>query len=357
MRRLGRRGITLLVSFLLSFNAFAASETQFKEYTVENLDDAVMQQVARRFEVIRREGTRYTILVPTHSTEAFLQLAPQAQPVAEDTDLRDDPEYYAGYRNFAEVEATLKKIAAEHPDIAKLETYGQSSAGRPLYVLKISDNVAADEEDEPRLLLDAATHGDEIITTEVLLRLLEEVVNGYGSDARLSAMVDKAAIYFVPVINPDGFAQRQRYADGVDPNRQYPYPRKPDQRPIGIIQSIMDLVGKHQFKGSIDFHAYGEMVMYPWAYTHDAIADASHRTEFADLTNSMAELNRYAAGPIADVIYVAEGSSADYYYWKYQTRAIAVEMGRSKSPSSAQIPAVMDDVREMTWRFVEHFIH
>lgn len=356
MKRITLRGLLLLFSFLLTFEAFAETKIQFKEFTVENLDDAVMQQVARRFEVIRREGARYTVLVPSDSVSAFLNLAPEARLVAEENNLEDDPEYFAGYRDIAEVEATLKKFASEHPDIARLETYGQSREGRPLYVLKISDNVALDEADEPRLLLDAATHGDEIITTEVLLRLLEEMVNGYGTDARLSAMVDKAAIYFVPVINPDGFAKRNRYAEGVDPNRQYPYPENPNRRPIGIIQSIMDLVAKHQFKGSIDFHAYGEMVMYPWAYTHNPIDDVNHRAELANLTNRMAELNRYAAGPIADVIYIAEGSSADYYYWKHQTRAIAVEMGHSKSPSSTQIPGMVNDVREMTWRFVEHFI-
>lgn len=354
MHKKKQRALMLILSFLLTFDAaFATPAMEFREYAVSNLSEATMRQVAEDFEVIRREGTRFIVLVPTHKTSAFLRLAPVAELLPEEAPL--EPEALSGYRDFTAVEGTLKKIAESHPDIAHLETYGQSTDGRPLYVLKISDHVATDEAGEPRLLLDAATHGDEIITTEVLLRLLEELVNGYGSDNRLTDLINKNAIYFAPVVNPDGFVKRARYADGVDPNRQYPYPSKPNQRPIGIIQSLMDLVAKHQFHGAVTFHAYGEMVMYPWGYTREGINDANDLAEFETLTKKMAEQNNYAAGSIADVIYVAKGSSADYYYWKHQTKAIAVEVGHSKSPSSSQIPVVVDDVREMTWRFLEHF--
>lgn len=352
MRHIIRRG-WLLLSFFLACEAFAATKTQFVEFAVGGLPETVMRQVAREFEVIRREGSRYVVLVPAAKKAAFLKLAPQAELLPDTESLETGS--LEGYRDFAGVEATLKKIAADFPEIARLETYGQSTEGRPLHLLKISDNVSADEADEPRLLIDAATHGDEIITTEVVLRLLEELVHGYGSDTRLTNIVNQNAIYVAPVVNPDGFVQRDRYADGVDPNRQYPYPKKPDRHPIGIIQSLMDLFARHHFKGSITFHASGELVMYPWGYTHDPISNETDRSDFAAMADRMAEENHYTAGPIADVIYVAEGSSADYYYWKHQTKAMAVELTSSKAPASRQIPAVVDDAREMTWRFMEHF--
>lgn len=355
MKHLKRCRWLVLVSFLFTYDVFAATKMQFREFAVEQLDEIVMRQVAREFEVLRRDGSRYVVLVPTHKMTAFLKLAPYAELLPDTESM--DVESPAGYRDFAAVEETLKKIAADFPQIAQLETYGQSTEGRPLYLLKISDNVAVDEADEPRMLLDAATHGDEIITTEVILRLIEELVHGYGSDTRLTNIVNQNAIYVAPVVNPDGFVQRQRYADGVDPNRQYPYPEKPDRHSIGIIQSLMDLFAKHQFKSSITFHAFGELVMYPWGYTHEPIRSEADRSDFAALADRMAEHNHYTAGPIADVIYIAEGSSADYYYWKYQTKAIAVELTRSKAPASSQIPGVVDDAREMTWRFLEHFVN
>jgi hypothetical protein len=60
-------------------------------------------------------------------------------------------------------------------------------------------------------------------------------------------------------------------------------------------------------------------------------------------------------GPISEVIYVAKGSSADYYYWQKKTKALAIEVGRAKAPPAQQIPAYTEAQAEATWRFLESF--
>ena len=69
----------------------------------------------------------------------------------------------------------------------------------------------------------------------------------------------------------------------------------------------------------------------------------------------MAETNGYAVGQISRIIYIAQGSSADYYHWETGSLSYGIELATSKAPETSAIPQVVDEAREMTWRFVEHF--
>jgi hypothetical protein len=54
------------------------------------------------------------------------------------------------------------------------------------------------DEDEPELMITAATHGDEIITPEVVLDLINKMVDGYnGGNQRFLDMVNNREIYFI----------------------------------------------------------------------------------------------------------------------------------------------------------------
>ncbi|MEZ4741868.1 MAG: M14 family zinc carboxypeptidase [Bdellovibrionota bacterium] len=267
--------------------------------------------------------------------------------------MKKDPNYLSGYRTFAQVQAALQTLAAQHPQFVHLSQIGISDEGRPQWVLKLSDNAQNDEE-EPELMITAATHGDEIITTETTLRFVEELVAGYGTNERITNIIDNNEIFFIPVVNPDGFTKRERYAAGRDPNRDYPWPEKEQRVSVPCIDNLIKFFHSRNIVGSIDFHAFGELVMYPWAYSRQA-PDSADQLIFANLANQMSEINAYTAGQISQVIYIAKGSSADYYYWKNNTIATAVELTRSKAPNSDQIPRILDETREMTLRFLENF--
>jgi len=184
---------------------------------------------------------------------------------------------------------------------------------------------------------------------------VKELLAGQGRNTRLSRMVTDHELWVLPMVNPQGYSRRTRYAGGfTDPNRDYPYPDDPNVQSVDCIDLLRKFFHAHDFKGSLDVHAYGKMVMYPWAYTERA-PESADVLDFDHLVNSMAEQNGYAAGQISQVIYVAKGSSADYYYWKNRTKAIAVELGTSKVPPISRVPAVVDEAREMVWRFIENF--
>jgi hypothetical protein len=98
----------------------------------------------------------------------------------------------------------------------------------------------------------------------------------------------------------------------------------------------------------MDIHSSGAMIMYPWAYTMEPITSVDQK-EFHELTRQMSSFNGYRYGQISKVIYIAKGSSADYYYWKNKTAAIAIEVG------SSSITGALSELKDSIWAFIEHF--
>ncbi|MGE0172687.1 MAG: M14 family zinc carboxypeptidase [Oligoflexales bacterium] len=351
----------LLIS-LLGVTAFGSSNPVLSKYKVINPSPETLRVISDKWEIVGREGNVFEVIIPANQATQLSSLQNTGLELLEaDTSamfhnpLLRSFGYFDAYRNFDQVTAYIKTLAQDYPNIVQLSEYGQSTDGRPLYVLKISDDVATDEA-EPKIMLDAATHGDEIITVEVLLGIVDEIVKGYGTNQRLTNFVNNTELYFIPVVNPDGFSARQRYADGVDPNREYPWPEQTERRPIGIISDLIEFTNQHHFDGSLTFHAYGELIMYPWGFSQDVIGEQTLKTEYEQLSQKMAAANHYRTGQISKVMYIAKGSSSDYYLWKNNTFSIAIEIATNKAPHSAKIPEVTTQSKEMTYSFIEHFI-
>ncbi|MEO1086099.1 MAG: M14 family zinc carboxypeptidase, partial [Acidobacteriota bacterium] len=136
---------------------------------------------------------------------------------------------FSNFHSPAEVDAILEELVDEHPTLARLSTIGTSHEGRPIQVLKISDNVHLDETDEDDVLFVAAHHAREWITVEMALYLAEQLLVRYDTDPQLRADIDNLEIWIVPIVNPDGVAyswlptgdrmwrkNRALNADGVD---------------------------------------------------------------------------------------------------------------------------------------------
>lgn len=338
----------LCLSLVFTIHSTFAAEV-IRSYQV-SVNPLKMNQIAKKFEVVQRLEKGFEVYVLEERVAEFLKLAPNAVLLQKNISPDVSDKAIPVYRNYTQVEQDLKNFASTYKTLATLDTYGVTKQGRNLYVLKLSTG----GENKPRLMLTAATHGDELITTEVLFNLTGELLKGYGTDSRLTKILDGKDIYIIPVVSPDSFEARQRYVQSMDPNRSYPWPDEPNNKTVDVIQSMMDFTNKMKFTGSLDMHAYGKLVMYPWAYTRKA-PPASDVVTFKDLVVSMAKDNQYKAGQISTTIYVAEGSSADYFYWKSGTKAVAVEIGREKIPHWDKIPAVTNEAREMIWTFLEYF--
>jgi hypothetical protein len=201
-----------------------------------------------------------------------------------------------GYSDLNGVLLRMQEIAAAHPEIARYvditETYHAPPTveGRHLFALKISDNVAVDE-DEPAVLIVAAHHAREISTPEIGLQAASRLTAGYGTDPRITAAVDGHEIWIAPVWNPDGYdfvftaqnmwrKNRRPFANGtgVDQNRNYPQGwtascagstsassdtyKGPSAASEAETQTMMIWSQAERFAKVIDYHSSGREVLY-----------------------------------------------------------------------------------------------
>ncbi len=123
-----------------------------------------------------------------------------AVPTAQATDL-----WPGAFKTYEQIESEILAVETAHPEIVDVFSIGQSYEGRELYAAKISDNVALNE-GEPEVLIDALHHSNEHVTLAQALDLLHTLVDGYGVDTAITALVDERVTWIVFAVNPDGLA-------------------------------------------------------------------------------------------------------------------------------------------------------
>ncbi|GGM47772.1 M14 family zinc carboxypeptidase [Dactylosporangium sucinum] len=271
----------------------------------------------------------------------------------------DFPSADSLYHNYAEMTAELNQAVADHPAILRKSSLGTSYEGRDIPVIKISDNVATDE-NEPEVLYTAHQHAREHLTVEMALYLIRQLTDGYGTDARITNVVNTREIWIVPDMNPDGGEydiatgayrswrkNRQPNAGssnvGTDLNRNWGYNwgccggssgttssetyRGPSAFSAPETQRVRDFVlgrrvgGVQQIKTHIDFHTYGKLVLWPFGYTTANTApglDADQEATFRTLGIQMAGTNGYTPEQASD-LYITDGSIDD---WLWGTQGI-----------------------------------
>jgi len=90
-----------------------------------------------------------------------------------------------------------------------------SIGGNPLEWVRISDNPEVNE-DEPEILYDSLIHGQEWGAMMQLVYYMWYLLENYETDPVIKQIIDNAELYFIPVVNPDGFLFSQVF------NNQYP---------------------------------------------------------------------------------------------------------------------------------------
>ncbi len=351
--------LILIMTISLS-SSHAIDKQDISQYEI-NVSSSKIDKIIEEFEVISHQNEVLQVYVPTFRTHEFLGLAPFAKLIEQDIysndlniELKSNLNIGHRYETYEDIVEGMKQLALDFPQYVKLGIYGQSIKKNNLYYLKISDNVQ-DDENENQLLFTAATHGDELITTDTMMSYITSLVKQIDSNELVKERVDNNELFFIPIVNPDGYKRKRRYtSNGLDPNRQYPYPDKPDTKSVKCIAEKIIFFNERNFVGSIDFHAHGEMIMYPWAYTYDRLSD-SDEVFFHELGMKMATTNNYEVGQISEVIYKAPASSSDYYFWRNNTIAFAVEIGTSKRPRrSSQVQSNTNDVSSIINSFIDN---
>jgi murein tripeptide amidase MpaA len=278
------------------------------------------------------------------------------------------PSGYERYHTNSEVDAALDAAVAAYGQgqgaILKRYVIGRSFEGREMWAVKISDNVARDE-NEPEVLSESGMHAREHITVEMALYMMDLLTKNYGrSDAlgqRVTSIVNSREIWIIPVLNPDGaesdiaggafhkWRKNRQTFDwtrkvGIDLNRNFGYmwggkgsAAKPGsgqyrgQFPFQATEAgvLRDFIlgrrvdGRQQIRAVFNWHSYGEFIMWPYGYTKEDVPrtmTVDDHSAFVALAQRMASLNGYSAHQGSDS-YIYSG---DFPAWAYGAERLFV---------------------------------
>ncbi|MFD8390794.1 M14 family zinc carboxypeptidase [Streptomyces sp. NPDC059680] len=120
-----------------------------------------------------------------------------------------------GYHTVTAQYSHLDATASQHPDLAKVVTYGQSwlkqkgRGGRDLKAicltkLRAGDCALSPNSAKPRFFLMSQIHARELTTGEMSWRWIDALTSGYGKDSAITKLMDTTEMWVVPDANPDG---------------------------------------------------------------------------------------------------------------------------------------------------------
>lgn len=145
-------------------------------------------------------------------TALLLLLAVAGGRVPQDDAANGD---YGGYFTWPEIKAKIAAWKRARPSLVHETSIGRSVEGRDIVALRISDNAGTDE-GEPAVLLMAGIHPREQPAQVLLLKLVDEMLDGYGRDARLTRLIDEREIWVIPCFNVDGKVYDMKHGNGTD---------------------------------------------------------------------------------------------------------------------------------------------
>ncbi|NND63624.1 MAG: T9SS type A sorting domain-containing protein [Flavobacteriaceae bacterium] len=298
-----------------------------------------------------------------------------------------------GYFTYQEMLNQLDAMKAQYPDlitekenIGNFLTNGQPDnsttppiGGNGIKWVKISDNPNSSAEGEPQILYTAIHHAREPASLSQLIFYMWYLLENYATDPEVQSIVDNTELYFVPVLNPDGylynektdpngggFWRKNRFnGHGVDNNRNYDYYIGGDPSngvwggegtsgntgsdvyhgaaPFSEVenQAIKWFCEQHDFVMAFNNHTSGNLLLYPYGYTEDVPTPEDDL--FVGISAELVSRNGFVNQISAD-LYPAAGDSDDFMYGTVGTHekiyAFTPEIGPSFWPSSGQIESI-----------------
>jgi hypothetical protein len=297
-----------------------------------------------------------------------------------------EPEYYT----YPEVVAELSQIESDHSSIAKVISLGTSYEDRDIPGIKISDNVGT-EESEPEIFICSLHHAREAATVNIAMYIINQLTDNYGSDQTITDLVNGREIYIVPIVNPDGKVyddsggsygsgrswrkNRQPCTGGIgtDLNRNYSYMwggsgssgsctsdtfRGYSAFDAPETAAVRDFFNAHaDINVLLTYHAHGGLVLWPWGYTYDPIADADDKQVHEIMGQQYASYTGYTPQQSSD-LYITSGTTDDWSYGTTQNDAMpcfsfTAEVGNEFYPPPSALPTICADNYQGALYFID----
>jgi len=265
-------------------------------------------------------------------------------------DCASGPEFYTKYQTLEAIHAYLQSLDTQYPSI-KTRSWGPTYGGLDMLGVSVTGSSGGSK---PIVFYFCGEHAREWLPPMFCVYMAEELAAGYAAgQPDITKYLDTYDFHILPVMNPDGYKysmtsdnmwRKSRKPNtgsscwGTDLNRNYAFrwnnggsSNNPcTETYMGTApwdnaetRNLQQYALNNQLIVQTDVHAYGRMWMHPWGWTYALSADDAKMTGAGRATVAAIQATHgqvFAEGSIANVIYIASGSSCDYFYG--QTRVI-----------------------------------
>lgn len=289
-----------------------------------------------------------------------------------------------GYYTLNEVIGQLDTMRLLFPNLITAKfSIGNSLQGRPIWAVKISKNPDSIST-RPEVFYNALTHAREPAGMMSVIYFMWHLLQNYGTDPEATYLVDNRQMYFVPVVNPDGYEANRRIApngggmrrknmrnvvsdnddQGVDLNRNFGYMWGYDNSGSSPTPTAATYRGTSAFsepetqvlrnfcvsraayggiKLVLNYHTYSNLLIYPWGYIPNA--ETSDSLLYREYAKDMTQYNKYKYGTGNQTVgYLVNGDADDWMHGEQTTKnkilSFTPEVGSASDgfwPSSSRI--------------------
>ena len=283
-------------------------------------------------------------------------------------------DYYPTYNQYVDM---MYAFADSFPNICKVHSLGTLNSGREILIVNISDNVGQ-KENEPSFLYTSSMHGDELTGYVLMLRFIDDILNNYNVNNRITNLVNEIDIWINPLANPDGayaggnsnvWGATRSNANFIDLNRNFPDPQdgphpdgNPWQEETLIFMGLSDTIN---FNLSSNLHTGSVVANYPWDTWSQLTADDSwwqHGcNEYADTCQVYGTGNyftNYNDGIINGYDwYEVDGGRQDYMNYYKHCREFTLELSNDKTPNPQELPSFWNATHPSFYNYMEQSLY
>lgn len=378
--------------------------------SIEGFSPAIEQRVRRALPhldvITRRQPNQVEALVHDRDLETLRALG--TEPVV----LHDDVEAYwasqlappgtvpahrggfargsmGGFLTLAEIVALLDTWRQQYPNLITVRrSIGQSIEGREQWLVKISANADIDE-DEPEIYMETLIHAREASAMMATMRCMEYLLSRYGTDPVITDLLDNREIWYVPVMNADGYEYNRQIAPngggswrknrrlvtgttyGIDLNRNFGYqwgfdntgssptPSSGTYRGASAFSepeaaNVRDFITSRLGLGlttAWDIHNSGGLCMWPWGYAN---AQSSRHAHYAEMAGDLVAQHGYRPGIVNTTLYPINGGGVDWFEGTANLYGWLPELGEAFWVSNDRILALAEENLHMLLTAVKY---
>lgn len=252
----------------------------------------------------------------------------------------------------------VRVIANLYPEFTEVEKIGESVQGRSIYALRVGNG-------KKEILMDAAIHAREHMTTNVLMEMIDQYTEAYRKGSNFAGYnvkktLNQTKLWFVPMMNPDGVTLVQKGIGAMDKDYQNTLKKsnhgssnfkrwKANGRGVDLnrnfdglweylattsksymnykgesafsepeSQAIKSFVQRHHFKTDLSYHSSGQIVYW------FNFQKGSNLKRDLKLARSVARVTGYSVVP--PLYYRGSGSSADWFILNQKKPGLTIEI-------------------------------